>query len=52
MDHAASMRRAYELISAGDMEEFGKLVADDFVEHETTPMMQQLGVVPEAPPSA
>ena len=37
MDHAATMRRAYDLISAGKIEEFGALLADDFVEHEETP---------------
>jgi steroid delta-isomerase-like uncharacterized protein len=34
MDHAATMRSIYELISAGDIDGFGNLVADDFVEHE------------------
>ena len=34
MDHAATMRRMYELISAGDIDGFGDLIADDFVEHE------------------
>ena len=34
MDHAATMRRMYELLSAGDVDGFGDLVADDFVEHE------------------
>jgi len=34
MDHAATMRRAYDLISAGDIDGFGELLADDFVEHE------------------
>ena len=37
MDHAATMRRAYDRISAGDIAGFGELIADDFVEHETTP---------------
>ena len=37
MDHAATMRRLYELISAGDIDGFGEHVADDFVEHEETP---------------
>ncbi len=37
MDHAATMRRFYELISAGDIDGFGELLADDFVEHEETP---------------
>ena len=40
MDHAATMRRAYELISAGDVDGFGELVADDFVEHEALPGLE------------
>lgn len=42
MDHAATMRRLYELISAGDIDGFGEFVADDFVEHEEAlPGMEQ-----------
>ena len=37
MDHAATMRRTYERISAGDIDGFGDLVADDFVEHQGGP---------------
>lgn len=37
MDHASTMRRLYELISAGDIDGFGEHVAEDFVEHEETP---------------
>ena len=37
MDHAATMERAYELINAGDIDGFGALLADDFVEHEQSP---------------
>jgi steroid delta-isomerase-like uncharacterized protein len=37
MDHVATMRRCYELINAGDIDGFGKFLADDFVEHEETP---------------
>ena len=37
MDHLATMRRAYDLINAGDIDGFGELLADDFVEHEQTP---------------
>ena len=37
MDHAATARRLYDLISAGDVDAFGELLADDFVEHEETP---------------
>jgi ketosteroid isomerase-like protein len=65
MDHAATTRHMYELLSNGDVDGFGKGLADDFVEHEETPglahehwgivdtmtMMQQLGVVPDGPPA-
>ena len=37
MDHATTMRSAYERISAGDLPGFAELVADDFVEHEELP---------------
>ena len=37
MDHAASARRFYELINAGDIDAFIALLADDFVEHEQMP---------------
>jgi steroid delta-isomerase-like uncharacterized protein len=37
MDHAATTRRAYQLINAGDLDGFGELVADDFIEHDATP---------------
>ena len=37
MDHAATLRRFYDLINAGDVEGFGELMAGDFVEHEETP---------------
>ena len=40
MDHAATMRRAYDLINAGDIDGFGELLADDFVEHEETPGLE------------
>jgi len=40
MDHAATMRRLYDLISAGDIDGFGEFVADDFVEHEDTPGLE------------
>jgi steroid delta-isomerase-like uncharacterized protein len=36
-DHGAALRRLYDLISAGDVDGFGELMADDFVEHEETP---------------
>ncbi|MET0728676.1 MAG: ester cyclase [Acidimicrobiales bacterium] len=31
------MRRTYELLSAGDVDGFGRLLSDDFVEHEEVP---------------
>jgi steroid delta-isomerase-like uncharacterized protein len=37
MDHAATVRRLYELINAGDIGGFSEHLADDFVEHEQTP---------------
>jgi steroid delta-isomerase-like uncharacterized protein len=40
MDHAATMRRLYDLINAGDIDGFGDLLADDFVEHEETPGLE------------
>jgi steroid delta-isomerase-like uncharacterized protein len=38
--HAATMRPMYELLSAGDVDGFGELVAEDFVEHEETPGLE------------
>lgn len=35
--HEATMKRLYELISAGDIDGFGEHVADDFIEHDETP---------------
>jgi steroid delta-isomerase-like uncharacterized protein len=40
MDHAVTMRRLYELISAGEIDGFGEFLADDFVEHEETPGLE------------
>jgi steroid delta-isomerase-like uncharacterized protein len=37
MDHAETVRRAYDLINARDLDAFGELLADDFVEHEELP---------------
>ncbi len=37
MDHAATMRRMYERINAGDVDGFCEFLAEDFVEHEETP---------------
>jgi steroid delta-isomerase-like uncharacterized protein len=40
MDHEVTMRRVYELISAGDIDGFGEHVADGFVEHEELPGLE------------
>lgn len=40
MEHATTMRRLYELLSAGDIDGFGDLLADGFVEHDETPGME------------
>jgi steroid delta-isomerase-like uncharacterized protein len=37
MNHSATMRRAYELISKGDIDGFGDLMAEGFIEHEELP---------------
>ena len=37
MDHAATLEAMYERINAHDVDGFCELLADDFVEHETTP---------------
>jgi steroid delta-isomerase-like uncharacterized protein len=37
MDHATTMRNAYERINTGNLDGFGDLLAEDFVEHETAP---------------
>jgi steroid delta-isomerase-like uncharacterized protein len=37
VDHAGTMRSAYERVSVGDLAGFGELVADDFVEHDEVP---------------
>ena len=37
MDHAATMRRLYELLNAGDIDGFGNLLSDNFVDHEELP---------------
>ena len=40
MDHSERVRQAYDLINAGDIDGFGALLADDFVEHEETPGLE------------
>ena len=37
MDHSATQRRLYDLLNVGDIEGFGALLAEGFVEHEETP---------------
>ena len=37
MDHAETMRGLYAALNAGDLDGFGAMLADDFVEHEETP---------------
>ncbi len=37
MDNATTMRSAYERINAGDIDGFGALLADDFIEHAEVP---------------
>jgi steroid delta-isomerase-like uncharacterized protein len=37
VDHAVTMRSAYQRINAGDLAGYGDLVADDFVEHDDVP---------------
>jgi steroid delta-isomerase-like uncharacterized protein len=37
MDHTASIQRLYDLINAGDIDGFGRQLADDFVEHNELP---------------
>lgn len=37
VDHAMTMRSAYERINAGDLGAYAELVADDFVEHDYVP---------------
>ena len=40
MDHAAAMKRLYDLINAGEIDGFGELLAEDFVEHEDMPGLE------------
>jgi steroid delta-isomerase-like uncharacterized protein len=37
MDHTISIRRLYDLINAGDIDGFGRQLADNFVEHNENP---------------
>jgi hypothetical protein len=49
MDHAATMRRMYELLSAGDVDGFGDALADDFVDHEELPGLSPTKANAKAP---
>ncbi len=40
MERVAAMERLYELINAGDIDGFGDLLADGFVEHEEIPGLE------------
>jgi steroid delta-isomerase-like uncharacterized protein len=40
MDNVATLRRSYDLLNAGDIDGFGDLLADDFVEHEVSPGLE------------
>jgi steroid delta-isomerase-like uncharacterized protein len=37
IDYAAAAHGLYDAINAGDLDAFGRLLADDFIEHEETP---------------
>ena len=37
MDHTVSIRRLYDLINTGDIDGFGRQLADTFVEHDGAP---------------
>ena len=37
MDHVTTARSLYDFLNAADIDGFGGLLADDFVEHEETP---------------
>jgi predicted ester cyclase len=46
VDHALTMRAAYERINAGDIAGFGDLLADNFVEHDFEPQRGGPGLPP------
>jgi steroid delta-isomerase-like uncharacterized protein len=37
VDHATTIRSTYERINAGDLDGFGELLSEDFVEHDEVP---------------
>ena len=40
MDHAATMRRMYDLLNAHDVDAFGDTIAEGFVDHEELPGLE------------
>jgi steroid delta-isomerase-like uncharacterized protein len=40
MDHAATMRRLYDVLNAGNIEGFAALLGDDFLDHEELPGLE------------
>src|SRR6188508_797486 len=40
VDRGETMRRLYDFLNAGDIDGFGDVIADDFVEHEETPGLE------------
>src|SRR5215831_3988062 len=44
MDHAISIRRLYDLVNAGDIDGFGRQLADDFVERNEVPGIPRASV--------
>jgi steroid delta-isomerase-like uncharacterized protein len=40
MNHEETVRRCYALLSAGDVDGFGDLLSEDFIEHEETPGLE------------
>jgi steroid delta-isomerase-like uncharacterized protein len=40
MDHTATVQRAFECINAGDVDGFGDMLAESFVEHEQAPGLE------------
>jgi steroid delta-isomerase-like uncharacterized protein len=40
MDNTATVKRMYELLNNRDVDGFGNLLADDFVEHEVAPGLE------------
>ena len=49
MDHAATMRRAYDLITSGEVDAFGELLADDFTPDEIRTSLDAWALKPLGP---